>query len=71
MGFTEGSISPLKKIEKSFYANQNVEDGTNQISVKINEKCWSNFKLCSPSRLKTGHFYTGAMSQVLNKHMKK
>ncbi len=27
--------------------NQNPTDGTHQISFKINEKCWRNFKLSS------------------------
>jgi uncharacterized protein YccT (UPF0319 family) len=38
-------------IKNSFFQkaeNPNVEDGTHQISFKINEKCWGNVKLSNP-----------------------
>ncbi len=31
--------------------NKMFDDGTHQISFKIKEKCWRNFKLCRPSFL--------------------
>jgi len=47
----------MKAVFLHFYKNksssfsqaeiQNAEDGTHQISLKISEKCWSNFKWSS------------------------
>jgi hypothetical protein len=49
MGFLECSISSLFRNKTVFEQaeNQNGEDGAHQISFKINEKCYRNFKLSS------------------------
>ncbi len=48
MGFIESSISSLKKqLFDQQAEKQNDGDGTHEISFKMNELCWRNYKLSS------------------------
>jgi len=52
MGFIGSSISSLlpkiKTVLLKQAEKQNTENGTHQISFRMNEKCWRNFKVSRP-----------------------